>query len=180
MPSPFRSLRPTAPSNWRAQKTLREYLVEHGIPAIQGIDTRALVRRLRDHGAQEAVLSTRDLDRDSLVAKAKASPGLVGRDLVREVTCTSPYDWTESTWDLGKGYRSAANGKGPLIVAYDYGIKRNILRNLVRKHGQGRHDPELRIRQERRSDQHAVDHVVQSVADQDQPRRCSVARAVAR
>jgi carbamoyl-phosphate synthase small subunit len=120
------------PSNWRSQQTLREYLVEHDIPAIQGIDTRALVRRLRDHGAQDAVLSTTDLDGASLVAKAKASPGLIGRDLVREVTCAAPYDWTESTWDLGKGYVTARNGKGPLIVAYDYGIKRNILRNLVR------------------------------------------------
>jgi carbamoyl-phosphate synthase small subunit len=119
------------PSNWRAQRTLRDYLVEHGIPAIQGIDTRALVRRLRDHGAQDAVLSTVDLDPASAVAKAQASPGLIGRDLVREVTCAAPYDWNESTWDLRRGYATADNGKGPLIVAYDYGIKRNILRHLV-------------------------------------------------
>jgi carbamoyl-phosphate synthase small subunit len=120
------------PSNWRAQQTLREYLVEHGIPAIQGIDTRALVRRLRDHGAQDAVLSTVDCDPARAVAKAQASPGLIGRDLVREVTCAAPYAWHESTWNLGKGYVSDQNGQGPLIVAYDYGIKRNILRHLVR------------------------------------------------
>jgi carbamoyl-phosphate synthase small subunit len=121
------------PSNWRSRQTLSEYLVQHGIPAIQGIDTRALVRRLREFGAQDAVLSTVDLDSASLVAKAKASPGLIGRDLVREVTCAAPYDWNEATWSLDGGYAPAPqNPDRPLVVAYDYGIKRNILRNLVR------------------------------------------------
>ena len=78
-----------APSNWRAEQPLGDYLAAHGIPGIEGIDTRALVRHLRDHGAQEAVLSSVDLDAARLVKKAKASPGLVGRDLVREVTCAA-------------------------------------------------------------------------------------------
>jgi carbamoyl-phosphate synthase small subunit len=127
-----------APSSWRAEESLGTYLARHGIPGIEGIDTRALVRHLRDHGSQEAVLSSVDLDPDRLVRKAKASPGLVGRDLVREVTCAAPYDWTQGPWRLAGGYMTAeeaATARGaarPLsVVAYDYGIKFNILRNLV-------------------------------------------------
>jgi carbamoyl-phosphate synthase small subunit len=136
------------PSNWRAQRTLAQYLCDHGIPGIRGIDTRALVRHIRTHGAQEAVISIVDMDPKSVVAKARALPGLVGRDLVREVTCSVPYDWEESTWELGEGYgrravegqeskvdsapAAAPPGAGPFVVAYDFGIKRNILRNLVR------------------------------------------------
>ena len=125
------------PSSWRAEESLGAYLARHGIPGIEGIDTRALVRHLRDAGSQEAVLSTVDLDPKRLVRKAKESPGLVGRDLVREVTCAEPYDWTEGPWRLGKGYVSAEDvagerGRQPLdVVAYDFGIKFNILRNLV-------------------------------------------------
>ena len=72
----------------------------HGIVGISGIDTRALVRHLRTHGAQEAIISTVDLDPDRLVARAKARPGLVGRDLVSEVTCPEAYDWSEPLWRL--------------------------------------------------------------------------------
>lgn len=118
------------PSNYRAKQSLGEYLQNHGIPGIDGIDTRALVRHVRNHGAQEAVLSTEDLDPKSLVGKAKARPGLIGVDLVKDVTCSAPYDWTESTWDLKTGY--GRNDKPRYsVVAYDFGIKRNILRNLV-------------------------------------------------
>jgi carbamoyl-phosphate synthase small subunit len=126
-----------APSSWRAEESLGSYLARHGIPGIEGLDTRALVRHLRDHGSQEAVLSSADLDADRLVRKAKASPGLVGRDLVREVTCAAVYEWTEGPWRLGRGYTTAAEaaaerGGEPLdVVAYDFGIKWNILRNLV-------------------------------------------------
>jgi carbamoyl-phosphate synthase small subunit len=126
-----------APSSWRAEESLGSYLARHRIPGIEGIDTRALVRHLRDHGSQEAVLSSTDLEAERLVKKAKAAPGLVGRDLVREVTCAEAYDWTQGPWRLGKGYLSAdevaaERGGKPLdVVAYDYGIKYNILRNLV-------------------------------------------------
>src|SRR5213593_1935480 len=84
-----------APSSWRAEESLGAYLARHGIPAIEGIDTRALVRHLRDHGSQEAVLSSVDLDGERLVRKAREAPGLVGRDLVREVTWKEPYEWTQ-------------------------------------------------------------------------------------
>jgi carbamoyl-phosphate synthase small subunit len=125
------------PSSWRAEESLGDYLARHGIPGIDGIDTRALVRHLRDHGSQEAVLSSVDLEPARLVRKARESPGLVGRDLVRNVTCAEAYDWTQGPWKLGRGYmtaeeEAAALGREPLdVVAYDYGIKYNILRNLV-------------------------------------------------
>jgi carbamoyl-phosphate synthase small subunit len=126
------------PSNWRAQRSLGMYLREHGIPGIQGIDTRALVRHLRTHGSQEALISTVDTDRDRVVEKARALPGLIGRDLVQEVTCAAPYEWDEGTWTLERGYVKGTMANKPseapakLVVAYDFGIKRNILRNLVR------------------------------------------------
>jgi carbamoyl-phosphate synthase small subunit len=135
-------------SNWRAQQSLGQYLKEHHIVGIQGIDTRALVRRLRDYGAQQGVISTVDLDLQRLVAKARAVPSLVGRDLVQEVTCAQPYDWQQGRWELGKGYKESFKFQVPdsksedksqvsslkppfFVVAYDYGIKFNILRNLV-------------------------------------------------
>jgi carbamoyl-phosphate synthase small subunit len=122
------------PSNWRAEMPLGEYLERAGVPGIELIDTRALVRHIRTAGAQEAVLSSISLDADELVARAKASPGLVGRDLVREVTCGQPYDWEIADWEISTGYRRPAAAElrdAPLIVALDYGIKRNILRRLV-------------------------------------------------
>jgi len=99
------------PSNWRATEPLHEYMRQHGIVGIQGIDTRSLVRHLRDHGSQEGIISTLSSDAHELVAKAKASPGLVGIDLVRNVTCREAYDWDEGMWELGEGYkrRDAAN-----------------------------------------------------------------------
>jgi carbamoyl-phosphate synthase small subunit len=119
------------PSSWRAEQSLGDYLRAHGIVGIAGIDTRALVRHLRTHGAQEGVISTVDLEPARLAAKAKARPGLVGRDLVREVTCDAPYEWTAPPWRLGGGAPEPAAPPGPFVVAYDYGIKRNILRMLV-------------------------------------------------
>ena len=135
------------PSNWRATEPLHEYMREHGIVGIEGIDTRSLVRHLRDHGSQEAIISTRSDDPNDLITKAKASPGLVGRDLVKEVSCQESYDWDEGGWELGTGYRKrnetdgtkrARKTKTPSfeqprfsVVAYDYGIKRNILRGLA-------------------------------------------------
>ena len=122
------------PSNWRAEIALGTYLERAGVVGLEGIDTRALVRHIRTTGAQQAVLSSISLDAETLVAKAKASPGLEGRDLVKEVTCAAPYDWDLGNWDLAGGYRrpdAAALRDAPLIVALDYGIKRNILRRLI-------------------------------------------------
>jgi carbamoyl-phosphate synthase small subunit len=114
------------------------------IVGIEGIDTRALVRHLRDEGAQQAIISTVSDDADQLIAKAKNSPGLVGVDLVREVSCAKPYDWDEGRWQLNAGYKrrqSSALARARKaedrshavfsVVAYDFGIKYNILRNLV-------------------------------------------------
>ena len=88
-------------SNFRADGNLNDYLRRHGIVALEGIDTRSLVRRLRTQGAMKGVLSTTDLDDARLVAKAKASPGLVGRDLVREVIPDGPIQWTRAAEPLG-------------------------------------------------------------------------------
>jgi carbamoyl-phosphate synthase small subunit len=135
------------PSNWRAAEPLHEYMNRYGIVGIEGIDTRSLVRHLRDYGSQEAIISTLNGDPEALVAKAKASPGLVGRDLVQNVTCAEPYDWNEGMWDLEAGYKKREPATAPTkraskrsasfraprfsVVAYDYGIKFNILRNLA-------------------------------------------------
>jgi carbamoyl-phosphate synthase small subunit len=117
-------------SSWRATKTLDAYLRDHGIVGIQGIDTRALTRHLRDHGAQEGVIATGDVDPRLVVAKAKAAPGLVGRDLVKEVSCQVPYEWRESVWRLGEGHTVPPPARFHVVV-YDSGIKRNILRQLT-------------------------------------------------
>jgi carbamoyl-phosphate synthase small subunit len=122
------------PSNWRAEMSLGEYLERAGVVGIEGIDTRSLVRHIRTHGAQEAAISSTDLDPESVVAKAKASPGLVGRDLVKEVTCAEPYEWERGEWEPQRGFGRPSKEElrdAPLVVALDYGIKRNILRRLV-------------------------------------------------
>ncbi len=122
------------PSNWRSEMPLGRYLEDAGVVGIDGIDTRALVRHLRTHGAQEAVISSADLDPESLVKKAKESPGLIGRDLVKEVTSAAAYEWNQTDWELGRGYveqNAKARREGPAVVALDYGIKLNILRRLV-------------------------------------------------
>jgi carbamoyl-phosphate synthase small subunit len=118
------------PSNWRAKKTLHQYLAENGIVGIQGIDTRALTRHLRDFGAQPGVISTKDMNYESLAAKAKALPKMSGLDLVKDVTCKKPYQWDEGDWDLKTGYAKKTSSRYR-VVAYDYGIKRNILRLLT-------------------------------------------------
>jgi len=118
------------PSSWRAEESLDAYMKRHGIVGIEGVDTRALVRHLRDEGAQSAVLSSTDLDEDSLRGKARAVPSLEGQDLATRVSCTEPYDWDEGRWTLRGGYEKGRN-LDRFVVAYDYGLKRNILRNLV-------------------------------------------------
>jgi carbamoyl-phosphate synthase small subunit len=144
-------------SNFRSEQSLSEYLKASGVVAIESIDTRALVRRLRSTGAMKGVLSTVDMDDSSLVAKAKASPGLVGRDLVREVLPDQQCDWQEplSTWTHldgkvrgsefagaeGSGFRiqdvdaeprtlNPEPSAGPHVVALDFGMKWNIPRHL--------------------------------------------------
>jgi carbamoyl-phosphate synthase small subunit len=123
------------PSNWRARSTLGEFLSAHGIPGLTGIDTRALVRRIRDGGFQMGVVSTDPAVQDEaeLVARAKAAPGLDGRDLVAEVTCSEPYPWSDGLWSGVPGQlpRAARPGPSRRLVAYDFGVKRNILRHLV-------------------------------------------------
>ncbi len=120
-------------SNFRSEQSLSEYLREHGVVAIESIDTRALVRRIRSLGAMRGVLSTTDLDDASLVAKAKASLGLVGRDLVREVAPSEARTWDEtvSGWTLLDGSQNNAPRDAPHVVALDFGMKWNIPRHLV-------------------------------------------------
>jgi carbamoyl-phosphate synthase small subunit len=119
-------------SNWRATMSLGSYLQENGVVGIQGIDTRALTRHLRDHGAQNGIISTVDLDPARLVAKARAIPSMAGLDLASGVSCDKPYHWTEGVWDLEDGYPQVdPAGLKYKVVAYDFGIKYNILRCLV-------------------------------------------------
>ncbi len=122
-------------SNFRSQQSLTDYLRASGIVAIESIDTRALVRRLRSCGAMKGILSTQDLDDTSLVAKAKASQGLVGRDLVREVLPDQPHDWQQplSEWTHLSSREPRAEGRepsAPHVVALDFGMKWNIPRHL--------------------------------------------------
>jgi carbamoyl-phosphate synthase small subunit len=126
------------PSSWRARESIDAYLRRHGVPGIAGIDTRALVRRIRDGGAQIGVLSSdpaRQEERD-LAREAAAAPGLDGRDLVAAVTCSEPYTWSEGLWRGIEGQVPRRRRPSPAfrLVAYDFGIKRNILRQLV-EHG---------------------------------------------
>jgi carbamoyl-phosphate synthase small subunit len=118
------------PSSWRSEMSLAGYMREHGIVGIEGVDTRALVRHLRTAGAQQAVISSVDLDPASLVAKAERAPSLEGRDLASVVTCRQPYDWELGRYRVGRG-EQRRSGLKHRVVAYDYGIKQNILRNLV-------------------------------------------------
>ena len=119
-------------SNFRSQGSLSDYLAQHGIIGLEGIDTRALVRRIRTVGALKGILSTTDLDDESLVKKAQASPGLVGRDLVKEVVPTEPVNWEEplSEWARDPSRPASDNQTEHHVVALDYGMKWNIARHL--------------------------------------------------
>ncbi|MFQ5662809.1 MAG: glutamine-hydrolyzing carbamoyl-phosphate synthase small subunit [Terriglobia bacterium] len=118
-------------SNWRSRETAEEFLARHRIPVISHIDTRALVRHLRTHGAMRAVLSTVCTDAAALVAKARALLEMVGLDLAKTVTTSKPYDWTVPRVQLAPGARPQPAAARFHVVAYDYGIKQNILRRLV-------------------------------------------------
>ncbi len=126
----IRELSRTA-SSFRAEGDLHGYLQRNGIVGIAGIDTRSLVRRIRTVGALKGILSTDDLNDKSLVAKAKASPGLVGRDLVREVVPAQPKEWTESLSEWAHYCPVEAPPDDQLhVVALDFGMKWNIARHL--------------------------------------------------
>ena len=117
-------------SNWRKAWTLQEYLRRENVVAIAGIDTRKLTRLLRNGGAQDGCIMAGTVSEDAALAAAREFPGLVGMDLAKVVSCREPYTWEEGTWSLGQGYARPAPPRLH-VVAYDYGIKRNILRKLV-------------------------------------------------
>jgi len=128
-------------SNWRSKKSLDQYLKENGVPGIEGIDTRALTKHLRTVGAMKAVLSSVDTDPDSLVEKARRSPGLVGLDLVGQVSCDKTWEWQPADQAGGGAQGAAASGaapssppapSGPRVAVLDYGVKYGILRQLSR------------------------------------------------
>jgi carbamoyl-phosphate synthase small subunit len=122
------------PSNWRSTGTLDEFMKKYNVVGLQGIDTRALTRHIRDHGAQQAVISNDLSNIDALIQKAKQSPSMEGKDLVQQVTCKEPYGWSEGDWDLRTGYADLSNNRQNenfFVVVYDFGIKRNILRRLT-------------------------------------------------
>lgn len=118
-------------SNFRARESLPEYLARENIVAIAGIDTRKLTRILREKGAQAGCLMAGEsCDVETALAAARAFPGLAGMDLAKEVTTREPYEWTEGEWRLGQGYAPACPPRFH-VVAYDFGVKRNILRMLA-------------------------------------------------
>jgi carbamoyl-phosphate synthase small subunit len=121
---------PALASNFRSTKDLADYLGGHGVPAIAGIDTRKLTRILRERGAQNGCLMAGKIDEPDAIAQARAFPGLAGMDLAKAVSCARTYEWHETEWALGRGYgRREATTRH--VVAYDYGVKRNILRKLA-------------------------------------------------
>ena len=121
---------PLLASNWRSQEGLSDYLKRNGIPAIADIDTRKLTRILREKGAQNGCLMAGKIDEAAALERARTFPGLAGMDLAKVVSCTKAYAWTDSTWVRGQGFARLTEPKYH-VVAYDYGIKRNILRMLV-------------------------------------------------
>ncbi|MBI5696725.1 MAG: glutamine-hydrolyzing carbamoyl-phosphate synthase small subunit [Nitrospirae bacterium] len=118
------------PSNWRSQGSLDSYMKSYGIVGIQGLDTRALTKYIRDNGAQQGIISTLDIEPAELCKKAAALPSMAGQDLAKEVTCAAPYKWVETEWDLENGYGEVVHPKLKVVV-YDCGLKRNIPRILA-------------------------------------------------
>ena len=123
---------PAAPSNWRATHSLPEYLRAKGVVALADIDTRRLTRILRERGAQNGCLMAGEVDIDRALAAARAFPGLAGMDLAKEVSTAAPYEWREGGWTLGAGFGRPAEARFH-VVAYDYGVKRNILRMIAER-----------------------------------------------
>jgi carbamoyl-phosphate synthase small subunit len=128
----------SVPSNWRKTETLDAYMKSNGIVGIQGIDTRALTRHIRDKGAMMGIISSRDLNEKRIMKKVQSVPGIIGYDLVSKVTCSDSYIWerkSNSTWvDLiGNNKWTSVNEENVKVVVYDYGVKHNILRRLRSK-----------------------------------------------
>jgi len=122
---------PRRHSNWRATESLPEYLVRNGIVAISDIDTRRLTRILREKGAQGgAIMAGKSVERETAIDLARSFPGMKGMDLAREVTTREPYEWSEGSWDLDDCQWNEVEPERH-VVAYDFGVKRNILRMLV-------------------------------------------------
>ncbi|MCI0621995.1 MAG: glutamine-hydrolyzing carbamoyl-phosphate synthase small subunit [Acidobacteria bacterium] len=126
------------PSNWRQETSLPDYLRRHNIVGISEIDTRALVRHIRTHGAMRCMISTHDLEPESLVRKTQSQPVMAGQDLVKEVTCRDGYPWQDPSIDLfparkrrGRNANAKKEQTSFKVVAFDFGIKHNILRLLV-------------------------------------------------
>ena len=126
---------PILHSNFRATRDLQQYLRDEGIPGIAGIDTRKLTRLLREKGAQNGCLVAASavgepIDEAAALMAARAFPGLAGMDLAKVVSVEKPYQWRDGEWALGRGYAPAATGRFK-VVAFDFGVKRNILRMLA-------------------------------------------------
>ena len=121
---------PLANSSWRSEQSLSDYLVANNVVAISDIDTRKLTRILRENGAQAGCIVTGEVDEAKALELARAFPGLSGMDLAKAVSCNKAYDFSEGEWHLGLGYAKPANPTFN-VVAYDYGVKRNILRILT-------------------------------------------------
>jgi len=123
---------PATHSSWRAETALDFYLKKNNVVGIADIDTRKLTRLLREKGAQNGCLMAGDIKLEIALSEAKAFPGLAGMDLAKVVTVAKPYEWNQGKWQLGKGHQSGVDLKFH-VVAYDYGIKRNILRLIVER-----------------------------------------------
>lgn len=125
---------PLLASNWRSKMPLDEFLKSRNIVAIAGIDTRRLTRILREKGAQNGCIMAGDtVDEAQTIARARAFPGLKGMDLAREVTVSEPYSWTEGVWNLATDSHGEVQQLPFHVVAYDFGVKRNILRMLAQR-----------------------------------------------
>ncbi|MGH8757861.1 MAG: glutamine-hydrolyzing carbamoyl-phosphate synthase small subunit, partial [Burkholderiales bacterium] len=121
---------PPASSSWREAQTLPEYLDSQSVVAIAGIDTRKLTRILREKGAQNGCIMAGKVDEQEALKQARAFPGLAGMDLAKVVSCKRPFAWDEGEWNRGQGYSKLQEPKFH-VAAYDYGIKKNILRKLA-------------------------------------------------
>ena len=127
---------PAVHSNWRSGGDLSSYLAAANVVGIADLDTRRLTRILREHGAQNGCIAAADVITDAdvadAIARARAAPSMAGLDLAKVVSCTEPYEWTSGTWALGEGYRPTSPSRFD-VVAYDFGVKHNILRMLAER-----------------------------------------------